>query len=69
MTLEEKEEWGHVFYRMKNEGFDYCFKHYSKFEEIKDEEFHRLKMNYLQSAEDLEDYIQNKYNEEVDDED
>jgi hypothetical protein len=68
MTPEEKEEWGHVYYRMKNEGFYYCFKHYSRFEEIKDEEFHRLKMNYLQSANELEEYISNKNNEEVDEE-
>jgi hypothetical protein len=51
---------------MKHEGFYYCFKHYSRFEEIKDEEFHRLRMNYLQSANELEEYISNKNNEEVD---
>jgi hypothetical protein len=43
----------------------YCFKHYSSFEDIKDEEFHRLRTNYLKSANDLEEYIKNKYNEEV----
>jgi hypothetical protein len=66
MTPEEKEEWEHVYYRMENEGFHYCFKHYSRFEEIKDEEFHRLRINYLQSANELEEYISNKNNEEVD---
>jgi hypothetical protein len=63
MTSEEKEEWEYVYYRMENEGFHYCFKHYSSFKDIKDEEFHRLRTNYLQSANELEEYIKNKYNE------
>ena len=66
MTTEEKEEWEYVYYKMIDEGFHYCFKHYSSFEDIKDEEFHRLRTNYLKSANDLEEYIKNKYNEEVD---
>ena len=66
MTTEEKEEWEYVYIKMINEGFHYCFKHYSSFEDIKDEEFHRLRTNYLQSAIDLEEYIKNKCNEEVD---
>jgi len=65
MTTEEKEEWEYVYYKMMDEGFHYCFKHYSSFEDIKDEEFHRLRTNYLKSANDLEEYIKNKYNEEV----
>lgn len=68
MTPEEKEEMGYVYRKMLNEGFHYCFKHYSSFKDIKDEEFHRLRTNYLQSANDLEEYIKNKYNEEVDEE-
>ena len=66
MTSEEKEEWEYVYYKMIDEGFHYCFKHYSSFEDIKDEEFHRLRINYLQSANDLEEYIKNKYTEYVD---
>ena len=62
MTTEEKEEWEYVYRKMLNEGFHYCFKHYSSFKDIKDEEFHRLKTNYLQSANELEEYIKNKYN-------
>ena len=65
MTTEEKEEWEYVYYKMMEEGFHYCFKHYSSFEDIKDEEFHRLRTNYLQSTNELEEYISNKYNEEV----
>lgn len=64
MTTEEKEEWEYVYIKMIDEGFHYCFKHYSSFEDIKDEEFHRLRINYLQSANDLEEYIKNKYNED-----
>ena len=37
MTEEELENWQAVDYRMRNEGIDYCFEHYSRFEEIKDE--------------------------------
>ena len=66
MTTEEKEEWEYVYYKMMDEGFHYCFKHYSSFEDIKDEEFHRLRTNYLKSANDLEEYIKNKYTEYVD---
>ena len=47
MTTEEKEEWEYVYIKMIDEGFHYCFKHYSSFEDIKDEEFHRLRTNYL----------------------
>jgi hypothetical protein len=66
MTPEEKEEREYVYHKMKDEGFHYCFKHYSSFKDIKDEEFHRLRINYLQSANELEEYISNKNNEEVD---
>jgi hypothetical protein len=33
------------------------------FEEIEDEEFHKLRNQYLETAELLEKYIQNKYYE------
>ena len=29
------------------EGFDYCFKHYSSFEDVKDENFHKLRKKYI----------------------
>jgi hypothetical protein len=60
MTYAEKENWGMVQYRMREEGFHYCFKHYSRFEEIKDEKFHELRKNYLESAKLLEEYINSK---------
>lgn len=34
---------------VENEGFDYTFVHYSNFEEIKDEEFHRLRVAYMKA--------------------
>ena len=63
MTDEELENWEGVKYRIRGEGFHYCFKHYSRFDEIKDEEFHKLRVNYLKSAELLEKYVNNKCDE------
>ena len=60
---EELENFEMVQYRMAAEGFHYCFKHYSSFTEIKDEEFHKLRMDYIESAKKLKDYINNKVEE------
>lgn len=57
---EELENFEMVKYRIKQEGFDYCFKHYSSFTEIKDKEFHKLRKNYLNVSKKIEDYINNK---------
>jgi hypothetical protein len=46
--------------RMNQEGFHYCFKHYSSFKEIDDQEFHKLRKAYLSAAEKLEKYIVDK---------
>lgn len=59
----EEELWGTVQCKIVNEEFHYCFDGYSSWEEIKDEEFHRLRLNYLQSAKLLEDYINDKNKE------
>ena len=63
MKAEEAENWNNVYYRMDAEGFHYCFKHYSSFEEIEDEKFHELREKYLEVAKELEQYITNKNNE------
>jgi hypothetical protein len=63
MTEDELEYWHSVQYRMDEEGFDYCFEHYSRWDEIKDEEFHRLRLGFLQSMEDLRNYIDKKVDE------
>jgi len=63
MTYDELENWQSVQYRMDEEGFDYCFESYSDWDEIKDEEFHRLRLGFLQSMEDLRNYIDKKVEE------
>ena len=59
MTEEELEDWQMVQYRMDNEGIDYCFEHYSSFEEIKDEEFHKLRLEFLSSMFKIREYVKN----------
>jgi len=63
MKAEEAENWNNVHYRMKQEGFHYCFNSYSKYPEIKDEKFHELRQKYLEVAKELEVYVKNKVNE------
>lgn len=54
MTEEEKQD---VCNTVDNEGFDYTFRHYSSFDEIKDATFHELISNYIEAADALEEYI------------
>ena len=59
-----------VQYRMGDEGMDYCFEHYSSFEEIEDEEFHKLRLEFLEVTKKLKSYVENKIetlSEEIDD--
>jgi hypothetical protein len=59
-----------VQYRMRNEGMDYCFEHYSSFDEIEDEEFHKLRNEFLDSMKKIRSYVDDKIEElksEVDD--
>ena len=59
-----------VEYRMRDEGMDYCFEHYSSFEEIEDEEFHKLRNELLESMKKIRSYVENKIetlSEEIDD--
>lgn len=44
-------------WKMNDEGFDYCFRYYSDFDEIKDKKFHNLRLAYIKAAEDLEQYV------------
>lgn len=63
------EEFKMVSYRMDAEGFHYCFKRYSSFGEVEDEEFHRLRLAYLSAADELEKYVEKRINdleEEID---
>jgi hypothetical protein len=68
MTYNEMENWENVSYRIREEGFHYCFKHYSSFIEIEDEKFHQLRLAYLNAAQELERYVNEKLNSEVDEE-
>ena len=49
-----------VKYRMYEEGFHYCFTNFSKWENVKDLKFQRLKKEYLKTAKKLEDFINEK---------
>lgn len=60
MTEDEFENWQSVDYRIRNEGIDYCFEHYSRFEEIKDEEFHKLRLEFLESMKKIREYVKSK---------
>ena len=46
-----------VIYRIGSDGFDYCFRDYSDFEEVKDKKFHELRVAYEKSAQKLEGYL------------
>jgi hypothetical protein len=69
MTYQEQDEWNAVRYRMDNEGIDYCFEHYSSFEEIKDEKFHELRLQFLKSLKEIQNYVNEKCQEEVEKDD
>ena len=60
MTEEELEDWQMVQYRMDNEGIEYCFKSYSSFEEIKDDEFHKLRLKLLEDMKKIRQYVTDK---------
>jgi hypothetical protein len=49
---------------IEDEGMDYCFMHYSNFEEIKDKKFHELRKAYVKAAIDLQRYVVEKALEE-----
>ena len=57
---EQLENFQMVQYRMDAEGFHYCFKHYSSFEEVEDEKFHSLRESYIKISEELEEYVKSK---------
>lgn len=63
MTEQQQDAWLDVQYRMDAEGFHYCFESYSDFEDIEDEEFHRIRRAYLGAAARLENYINKKCEE------
>lgn len=55
--FEEYEDFQRLLYRMDEEGFHYCFDGYSSWEEIQDLEFHKLRVEYLNTALRLKEYV------------
>ena len=51
---EELENWEKVRYRMREEGIEYCFRHYSRFEEIEDNTFHHLRQLLIDAMDRME---------------
>jgi hypothetical protein len=68
MTYEEHEQFEYVRARIRQEGFHYCFNSYSSFSEIEDLKFHALRLSYLEAARNLENYVEAKCEEEIDEE-
>lgn len=60
------EEARYIKIKIRDEGFHYCFKHYSDFSDVEDDEFHKLRKYYLQYAKLLEDYIDKRVLDEED---
>ena len=60
---EDLDNFRSVQYRMDNEGIDYCFENYSSFEDIEDEEFHKLRKEFLESMKNIRSYVENKIEE------
>jgi hypothetical protein len=60
---EQLENFQYVLAKMRDEGFDYCFRHYSSFEEVEDGKFHSLRESYIKIAEELEEYVESKINQ------
>jgi len=60
--MTDTEDFQYVENKMRNEGFDYCFIHYSNFDEIKDKEFHKLRKRYIKAQKALKQYITDRAN-------
>jgi len=63
---DELDNYENVEYRMREEGFDYCFEHYSHWEEITDDKFHELRKQYLSVKKEFEKYVSDKIDELTD---
>ena len=57
---EELEKWENVRYRMKQEGIEYCFRHYSSFKEIEDDSFHLLRIWLLDIMDKMEKLVDDR---------
>lgn len=50
-------EFHYILSAVDTEGFESAFLHYSDFADVQDEEFHRLRKAYVDSANDLRHYL------------
>jgi len=57
---EELDNWRAVKYRMKEEGIEYCFRHYSDFREIDDQAFHLLRMLLVEAMDEMEEMVNDR---------
>jgi len=60
---DELDNWERVRYRMEEEGMEYCFRHYSSFPEVKDEEFHLKREKLVALMNEIEQYVEDKITE------
>lgn len=60
---EELEKYQNVVYRIEDEGVGYTFKRYSTFEEIEDEEFHKLRKYLTQHIDLMDFYLKKRIND------
>ena len=58
ITQEKYMTLGDVVAVVENEGFDYAFRYYSNFTDVKDVEFHLLRKAYVEAAQRLADYLE-----------
>jgi hypothetical protein len=57
---EELDNWKAVKYRMREEGMDYCFRHYSSFKEINDNTFHYLRQLLEDAMDRMDKLVQDR---------
>lgn len=60
---DDLELWESVQYRIREEGIDYCFEHYSNWNEIKNKKFHQLREQFLKNMVEMREYVNNKVDE------
>lgn len=63
---DELELWESVQYEMKDEGIEYCFRQQSDWKEIKDKEFHTLRLKLLNTMKEMEQFVADKITETED---
>ena len=60
---DELDKWEMVRYRMDDGGVEYCFRYYSSFSEIKDEEFHSKRRKLLNLMVEMEQLVADRITE------